>query len=142
VIRGLETVIWIVFGLAAAPSVALWAWIAGRFSISAAFALACVIEAAGVLASVAWQTAIGILVAAILVGGTFMGITALGLIQARAMAAGEPRRALALMTGTFGLGQIIGPAFAGIVSDSLGSFTVPSITAAVALVLAAALARN
>jgi predicted MFS family arabinose efflux permease len=142
VIRGLEPVIWIVFGLAAAPSVALWAWIARRFSISAAFALACVIEAAGVLASVAWQTAIGILVAAILVGGTFMGITALGLIQARALATGEPRGALALMTGTFGLGQIVGPAFAGTLSDSLGSFTVPSIAAAVALLLAAALVRN
>jgi predicted MFS family arabinose efflux permease len=141
-IRGVEPVIWIVFGLAAAPSVALWAWTARRFSISAAFALACVIEAAGVLASVAWQTGIGILVAAILVGGTFMGITALGLINARALATGEPRRALALMTGTFGLGQIIGPAFAGIVSDSLGSFTVPSIAAAAALLLAAALARN
>jgi predicted MFS family arabinose efflux permease len=141
-IRALEPVIWIVFGLAAAPSVALWAWIARRLSIPAAFALACVIEAAGVLASVAWQTASGIFMAAILVGGTFMGITALGLIQARALATGDPRRALALMTGTFGLGQIIGPAFAGIVSDSLGSFTVPSIAAAVALLHAAALARN
>jgi predicted MFS family arabinose efflux permease len=142
VIRGLESVIWIVFGLAAAPSVALWAWIARRFSISAAFAFACVIEAAGVLASVAWQTAIGILAAAILVGGTFMGITALGLIRARALATGEPRRALALMTGAFGLGQIVGPAFAGTLSDSLGSFTVTSIAAAVALLLAAALVRN
>jgi predicted MFS family arabinose efflux permease len=141
-IRALEPVIWIVFGLAAAPSVALWAWIARQLSIPAAFALACVIEAAGVLASIAWQTASGIFVAAILVGGTFMGITALGLILARALATGDPRRALALMTGTFGLGQIIGPAFAGIVSDSLGSFTVPSIAAAVALLLAAALARN
>jgi predicted MFS family arabinose efflux permease len=142
VIRGLEPVIWIVFGLAAAPSVALWAWIARRFSISAAFALACLIEAAGVLASVAWQTAIGMLVAAILVGGTFMGITALGLIRARALATGEPRRALALMTGAFGLGQIVGPAFAGTLSDNLGSFTVPSIAAAGALLLAAALVRN
>ena len=141
VIRGLEPVIWIVFGLAAAPSVALWPWIARRFSTSAAFALACVIEAAGVLASVAWQTASGIVVAASLVGGTFMAITALGLIQARAVATGDPRRALAMMTGAFGLGQIIGPAFAGIVSDSLGSFTVPSIAAAVALLLAAELAR-
>ena len=79
------------------------------------------------LASVAWQTASGIVVAANLVGGTFMAITALGLIQARALATGDPRRALAMMTGAFGLGQIIGPAFAGIVSDSLGSFTVPSI---------------
>jgi hypothetical protein len=46
-----------------------------------------------------------------------------------------------MMTGAFGLGQIGGPAFAGIVSDSLGSFTVPSIAAAVALLLAAELAR-
>jgi len=142
VIRALEPLIWIVFGLAAAPSVALWAWIARQLRIPAAFALACVIEAAGVLASIAWQTASGILVAAILVGGTFMGITALGLIQARAIATGDPRRALAMMTGAFGLGQIIGPVFAGIVSDSLGSFTVPSIAAAVALLLAATLARN
>jgi len=142
VIRGLEPVIWIIFGLAAAPSVALWAWIARRFSISTAFALACVIEAAGVLASVAWQTAIGMLAAAILVGGTFMGITALGLIRARALATGEPRRALALMTGAFGLGQIVGPAFAGTLSDNLGSFTVPSIAAAAALLLAAALGRS
>jgi predicted MFS family arabinose efflux permease len=142
VIRELEPVIWIVFGLAAAPSVALWAWIARRFGISATLALACVIEAAGVLASVAWQTANGILVAAILVGGTFMAITALGLIQARTLATGDPRRALAMMTGAFGLGQIIGPAFAGIVSDSLSSFTVPSIAAAVALFLAALLAHN
>jgi len=142
VIRGLEPVIWIIFGLAAAPSVALWAWIARRFSISTAFALACVIEAAGVLASVAWQTAIGMLAAAILVGGTFMGITALGLIRARALATGEPRRALALMTGAFGLGQIVGPAFAGTLSDNLGSFAVPSIAAAAALLLAAALGRS
>jgi predicted MFS family arabinose efflux permease len=141
-IRGLEPIIWIVFGLAAAPSVALWAWIARRFSISTAFALACVIEAAGVLASVAWQTASGTLAAAILVGGTFMGITALGLIRARALATAEPRRALALMTGAFGFGQIVGPAFAGALSDSLGSFTVPSVVAAVALFVAAALARN
>jgi predicted MFS family arabinose efflux permease len=141
-IRGLEPLIWIVFGLAAAPSVGLWAWIARRFGISSALAFACVIEAAGVLASVAWETASGVLAAAILVGGTFMGITALGLIQARALATGEPRRALALMTGSFGLGQIVGPAFAGILSDSLGSFTVPSVVAAVALFVAAALVRN
>jgi MFS family permease len=47
-----------------------------------------------------------------------------------------------LMSGAFGLGQIFGPAFAGIVSDRLGSFTVPSIIAAVALLFAAALTRN
>src|SRR5260370_4340181 len=52
VIRALEPVIWIVFGLAAAPSVSLWAWIAKRFVIPTPFTLACVIEAMGVLATV------------------------------------------------------------------------------------------
>jgi predicted MFS family arabinose efflux permease len=141
-IRALEPVIWIVFGLAAAPSVALWTRIAARLGIPAAFAVASVIEAAGVLASVAWPSVAGVFVAAVLVGGTFMGLTALGLIRARALASGDPRRALALMTGAFGLGQIVGPVFAGIVSDRIGSFTVPSLAAAAALLVAAVLARH
>ena len=51
-------------------------------------------------------------------------------------------RALALMTGAFGLGQIVGPVFAGIVSDRLGTFTVPSLAAVAALLLAAVLVRR
>jgi predicted MFS family arabinose efflux permease len=139
-IHALEPVIWMVFGVAAIPSVAVWTRTATRFGIQAAFAIACIVEAAGVLASVAWPSMLGVFLAAILVGGTFMGLTALGLMGARARAVGDPRRALALMTGAFGFGQIIGPLFAGIASDWLGSFTAPSIVAALALVVAALLA--
>jgi predicted MFS family arabinose efflux permease len=141
-ISALEPVIWIVFGLAAAPSIALWSRIAGRFGIPSAFALACLVEAAGVLASIAWPTPGGVLLAAVLVGGTFVGITALGLVRAQALVTGDPRRALALMTCAFGLGQIIGPLFAGIVSDRLGDFTLPSVVAVAALLAAAVLARQ
>ena len=140
-IRALEPVIWIVFGLAAAPSIALWTWIAAPIGLPRAFALACVVEAVGVLASVAWQTTAGVFVAAILVGGTFMALTALGLMRGRELAHGDARRALALMTSAFGIGQIVGPYFAGIVSDWLGSFIVPSATAAAALLIAAVLAK-
>ena len=138
-IRALEPVIWVVFGLAAVPSVALWARIATRLGIPATFAIACVVEACGVLASVAWPTAAGAFASAILVGGTFMGLTALGLVRARALAAGDPRRVLALMTGAFGVGQIVGPSFAGMLSDRLGSFAVPSLAAVAALLIAAIL---
>jgi predicted MFS family arabinose efflux permease len=140
-IRPLEPVIWIVFGLAAAPSIALWTWIAQPLGVPRAFALACVVEAVGVLASVAWQTTAGVFVAALLVGGTFMALTALGLMRGRELAHGDPRRALALMTSAFGIGQIVGPVFAGLAAEQLGSFTAPSIVAAVALVVAALLAR-
>lgn len=139
-IRALEPVIWVVFGVAAAPSVAFWLRIAAPLGIPRTFALACLAEAAGVAASVAWPSELGVFLAAILVGGTFMGLTALGLMRARALAAGDPRPALAYMTSAFGLGQIIGPTFAGVVSDRLGSFMVPSIVAVAALLAAAVLA--
>ena len=48
--------------------------------------------------------------------------------------------ASANFTGAFGLGQIVGPLFVGILSDRLGSFTAPSIVAALGLVIAALLA--
>lgn len=146
-IRPLEPVIWIVVGLAAAPSVLVWSRLAQRIGIPAAFAIAALAEAVGVLASVVWPSAIGICLAALLVGGTFMGLTALGLVRGRELAQGQmgrgdPRRVMAAMTGAFGVGQIIGPTLAGVLSDALGGFAVPSALAAGALVLAAWLARR
>ncbi len=141
-IQGLEPVIWVVVGLAAAPSVALWSFLGRRFGVSSAFALAALMEALGVLASVAWPGTAGICLAAVLVGGTFMGLTAMGLMRARELAAGDPRPVMAAMTGAFGVGQIVGPLLAGVVSDVLGGFAVPSVLAAGALVMAAWLARR
>jgi len=54
----------------------------------------------------------------------------------------DPRRVMAAMTGAFGVGQIIGPTLAGVLSDALGGFSVPSVLAAGALVVAAGLARR
>jgi predicted MFS family arabinose efflux permease len=139
-IRAMEPVVWVVFGVAAAPSVALWGLVAARLGIPSAFALACLVEAAGVAVSVAWASKVGVFLAAILVGGTIMGLTALGLERARELAGGDPRRVLALMTSAFGLGQIIGPAFAGAMADRFGGFTLPSLAAMAALLIAALLA--
>jgi predicted MFS family arabinose efflux permease len=138
-VRPIEPVVWIVVGLAAFPSVALWTWAARRIGIARAFACACLLQAAGVAASVLWIDAAGLLLAAALLGGTFMGQTALGLIRARQLASGDLRRTLAVMTAAFGLGQIVGPAFAGLVYDATGSLLAPSLTAVAALLVAAGL---
>lgn len=141
-LRAIEPWIWVVFGLAAAPSVTLWTRLARSLGPARGFALAALIEAAGVLATIAWRSIPGVFLAAVLVGGTFMGVTALGLVRGRQLGAGDARRELALMTSAFGLGQIIGPSFAGWLYDALGSLAVPSLAAAAALVLAALIARR
>jgi predicted MFS family arabinose efflux permease len=137
--RAFEPIVWLVVGLTAAPSVAFWTWVARRAGIGHAFALACVAEAIGVAASVMHTTA-AVLLGAALLGGTFMGLTALGLIGARRLSSGDPRSTLAIMTAAFGLGQIVGPAFAGLVHDATGSFVLPSLVAVAALLLGALLA--
>jgi MFS family permease len=142
-VRALEPVIWIVVGLAAAPSVSFWTWLARRTGTAVAFAIAALAEAAGVLASVAWPSFLGLSLAAVLVGGTFMGLTALGLIRGRELARdGDAGPVIAAMTGAFGVGQIVGPLVAGVVSDLAGGFALPSVAAALALLGAAELARR
>ena len=139
-IAPLEPYIWMLFGLAAAPSVALWTWLAARWGILKTFAVAAIVEAVGVAASALWLSATGVIVAAIFVGGTFMGLTALGLIAARETGSGDPRGRIALMTASFSAGQILGPAFAGYIYDATGSLAMPSLAAAGALIVAAVLA--
>ncbi|MGL5737224.1 MAG: YbfB/YjiJ family MFS transporter, partial [Beijerinckiaceae bacterium] len=63
-------------------------------------------------------------------------IVSLGVMAARQATTGDPRRAVAVMTAAFSLGQIIGPGFAGIVADRTGTFFAPVMTAALALLVA------
>jgi predicted MFS family arabinose efflux permease len=135
-----EPVFWLAVGLAAIPSVAFWVAWGRRMGTMPAFAVACLVEAAGVLASVAWPGVGGLLAAAILLGGTFMGLTALGLIAARDLAPTDARPWVGILTSAFGLGQIVGPAVAGYGFDLTGSFFLPSMLAAAALCAAAVLA--
>lgn len=138
-IRHLEPYAWVLVGIGAAPSVVLWGALGRRIGILPAFAVASLVEAAGVVASVLWVQTLGVVIAALFLGGTFMGLTALGLMGAREAGEGDPRGRIALMTASFSLGQIIGPVFAGVVYDATGSLVWPSLLAAAGLVLAALL---
>jgi len=138
-IQALEPYIWIIVGIAAAPSVIIWNWVAARTGVVRAYAIACTVQALGVATSVLWPSTPGVILAAIALGGTIMGLTALGLVAAAQMTSGDPRRVFALMTAAFGLGQIIGPTFAGVLFDQTGSFYSSSLAASGALIVAALL---
>ena len=139
-IRLLESWIWVLVGIATIPSVPLWQWLGSRIGLLRAYAIACLVEAVAVTASVEWESVTGVCISAVLLGGTFMGLTALGITGARVLSGGRVQRAIGLTTASFGFGQMVGPTVAGVLSQQSGSLRSASLAAAAALVLAALLA--
>ncbi|WP_027152286.1 YbfB/YjiJ family MFS transporter [Mesorhizobium sp. WSM2561] len=136
--RVFEAVVWMVTGLAGIPSVWLWQKIAAKIGLYRAYAWGCLVEVVGVSASVTMGGHVGPLLGGFLLGGTFIAITALGLQSGRQLAPQAPRRILALMTASFGLGQIIGPIVAGLLAEASGDFFLASIVAAAVLLVSGA----
>ncbi|MFN0264908.1 YbfB/YjiJ family MFS transporter [Tepidamorphus sp. 3E244] len=139
-----ETAVWFTVGLALMPSVWFWSQVSARTGPLIAYAIACMLEAAGVIASVSSSHPPAIFFAAVCLGGTFVGITAIGLVAARMLptADGTPRdarRVVALMTASFGIGQVLGPAVAGWLYGQTGDYLGASAVAAFLLIVSAAI---
>lgn len=135
----LESAVWLVTGIAVIPSVHLWSLLGRRIGLPRTFALSCVVEAVGVVASVLLGGTIGPLLGGLLLGATFIAITAIGLQLGRLAVPRSPRRILSFMTVSFSIGQIAGPALAGLLAQAAGGYLLPSLAAALALVIAAIL---
>jgi len=113
---------WPVFGAAAALST----WLAsvllrgvGRLRV---LALCHALMAIGCLLPVVHLSALTVLAAALLVGGTFMVATMAGMQEARARTAGNPAVALGRMTAAFAIGQMAGPVLSSLLSGRSSSF--------------------
>jgi hypothetical protein len=97
---------WILVGLAAAPSPALWTWLGSRWRRPDLLLAALVLQAIGIALPALSSGIAAALVAAFLFGATFLGIALM------ALAAGRDLRfphAVALLTAGYSAGQIVGP---------------------------------
>jgi len=139
------TGIWVLVGLVALPSAALWRRVARRHGMRTAIALCYAVEGVTALVPLAGDSIVGAVVAAIGLGGTFMAVTGLALPFVRSLDPARAGRAIALMTAAFGVGQIVGPIAAAYLADGAAAganpFGPPSLLACAALLAAAALMR-
>lgn len=132
--------VWVVVGLASIPSVYLWQWLANVKSPRVALVWAYLTLAVGVLLG-GWASDLIVLsVACLLLGGTFGGVTALGLSAVRVLAPAHVALGVSTMTVAFSVGQLVGPAFAGRLADAYGGFFWPSVLASALTIIAAVLA--
>ena len=105
---------WPVFGIAAALSTIATARRFGRANRLRVWATSHLLMAIGVVLPSLWLTAATIVIAALLVGSTFMVVTMIGMQEARARAPGNPTTLLGLMTAAFAIGQLGGPIVSGL----------------------------
>lgn len=100
---------WPLFGSAAAISTLLVAWRLGRVNRLALWAVSHLLMALGVLLPIVRGDLTGVVLAALLVGGTFMVITMVAMQEARARAETRATEVLGRMTAGFAAGQLAGP---------------------------------
>ena len=108
--------VWPIFGCAAALSTLSIAFFK-RWPRTYTWAGAQVVMAVGVSMPVMAPGLLGLVVAALCVGGTFMLITLLGLQEARHQGGANAQRLLAAMTAAFAVGQLTGPVAANLLLE-------------------------
>jgi hypothetical protein len=97
---------WVLVGLAAAPSSALWAWLGRRCSRPDLLLTALVVQAVGIALPAEAGGVAAALIAAFLFGATFLGVATIVLAAGAHL---QFPRSVALLTAGYSAGQILGP---------------------------------
>jgi len=128
---------WPVFGAAAVISTVFAAQLERLLSHRSVWIVGHLVMALGVVIPLFLPGLWGIMMAALLVGGTFMVITMAGMQEARRVAGPYARALMAAMTSAFALGQILGPVIVSLLVRSTGGFAPALVLAASMLALSA-----
>ncbi|MEU9479439.1 YbfB/YjiJ family MFS transporter [Streptomyces sp. NPDC048191] len=97
---------WVLVGLAAVPSSALWAWLGRRWSRPGLLLAALGVQAVGIALPALVGGVAAALISAVLFGATFIGVSTLALATGAHL---RFPRAVALLTAGYSVGQILGP---------------------------------
>ncbi|WP_431088909.1 YbfB/YjiJ family MFS transporter [Paenibacillus sp. 8b26] len=133
-IPNLTSFSWILVGISAAPSCILWTALANRWGKLRTLIIAMVVQAIGIGLPVVVNSLTSVIIGALLFGVTFMGITTLSIALAKDYTTNH-QKIIALLTSSYGLGQVIGPLVAGFLISRNQTYTSAILGAAVIILL-------
>lgn len=133
-LAGKGTLVFLVIGLAAAPSCIAWDLIARRTGKLNALIVASVLQIFGILLPVWTHGLPGALASALLFGGTVMGIVSLVLTMAGQYYPTRPAKMMGKMTMSYGAAQIIAPAITGSLASHFGGYAAGLYMAGTAMI--------
>lgn len=113
---------WVMVGLAAVPAVLAWDRIARRVGDMTALLAAFGMQTASVLLPAISDQPAMFLAAALLYGGSFIGIVSLTLALVGRAFPANPAKAMARLTLSYGVAQVLAPALAGQMAQASGSY--------------------
>jgi len=138
--------IWLVVGAAAIPSTFAWDRVAAAAGQIPALLLAYAMQIASIVLPLVTDSAALNLLSAALWGATAVGIVSLSLSIVGRRYPANPAQAMARLTLSYGIAQIVAPALAGYIASFTGSYRSSLLLAAVAMaggmVLLVVLGRN
>ncbi|WP_250656246.1 YbfB/YjiJ family MFS transporter [Alkalimarinus coralli] len=117
------TLVFMVLGLAAAPSCIIWDLVARKTGDLNALALAFAIHTTGIVLPVFSNGSATAYLSAVLFGGTFMGIVSLVLTMAGRLYPSAPSKMMGKMTISYGVAQIVAPAITGQIAEAGGGYS-------------------
>ena len=134
-LEGKGDLVFLIIGLAAAPSCIAWDFIARRIGELNALVIAAVLQIIGILLPVIGGGLLGAVAGALLFGGTCMGIVSLVLTMAGRYYPTRPAKMMGKMTIAYGVAQIIGPAITALIASSFGGYSAGLYIAAGVMIL-------
>ncbi len=114
--------VWVMLGIAAAPSTFLWDRIAQHMGQIPALLLAYALQVVSFVLPLLSSSALPNVISAILYGTTFVGIVSLTLSLVGRYSPNNPAKAMARLTLSYGAAQVIAPAIAGYIAEATGSY--------------------
>jgi MFS family permease len=128
---------WPLFGAAAMGSTLATAMLRSLVTTRRLWIASHLVMALGVVLPVVWSGIVPIMLAALLVGGTFMVITMVGMQEARSVGGARATGLMAALTSAFALGQIAGPISVSLVVGAGGNVSAALVIAGAVLVASA-----